>query len=281
MMKIIIVDDDKRAIKALADKLNVYDGADLVGTAYNGLDGLNLFAETRPDLMFLDIELPDISGIEFLERIDGIGDGRCRVVMYTAHGRYMLTAFRNKAFDYLMKPIDDNELHGILRRACIDRRPNMPPTRVAPHPDVTDIEVLDSDNEYMDEQDDAMDALYNEGIAKRTDGKFLVYTNNMDFRLIDIRDVGVFTYSHELRIWELTIADKHEPIRLKRNVNSDMILAISDSFVRISQKHIINIGYLIEVADNTCHFYPPFEKLEDVKVGRFYRRKLIDRFSSF
>jgi len=51
--------------------------------------------------------------------------------------------------------------------------------------------------------------------------------------------------------------------------------------VLVSQKHIINLGYLIEVADNTCHFYPPFEKLDDVKVGRFFRKKLIDRFSSF
>jgi two-component system, LytTR family, response regulator len=58
-------------------------------------------------------------------------------------------------------------------------------------------------------------------------------------------------------------------------------MELDDTLVRVSQKHIINLGYLIEVADNTCHFYPPFEKLDDVKVGRFFRKKLIDRFSSF
>lgn len=255
-MKIIIVDDEKMAANALADKLKEYDETELVGVAYNGMDGLKLLEEKQPDLMFLDVELPDISGIEFLERIDGMTDGRCRVVMYTAHGRYMLPAFRNKAFDFLLKPIEDNELRMILRRACIDRRPNL----------------------QHSESDIANN---NDGIAKRNDGKYLVYTNAVDFRLIDIRDIGVFTYDHELRVWEMTIAGKDDPIRLKRNVNSDMQLELNDALVRVSQKHIINLGYLIEVADNTCHFYPPFDKLSDVKVGRLFRKKLIDRFSSF
>lgn len=255
-MKIIIVDDEKMAANALADKLKEYDETELVGVAYNGMDGLKLLEEKQPDLMFLDVELPDISGIEFLERIDGMTDGRCRVVMYTAHGRYMLPAFRNKAFDFLLKPIEDNELRMILRRACIDRRPNL----------------------QHSESDIANN---NDGIAKRNDGKYLVNTNAVDFRLIDIRDIGVFTYNHELRVWEMTIAGKDDPIRLKRNVNSDMLLELNDALVRVSQKHIINLGYLIEVADNTCHFYPPFDKLSDVKVGRLFRKKLIDRFSSF
>lgn len=265
-MKIVIVDDEKKAVKALADKLKKYDGTDLVGVAYNGMDGLALLGEQHPDMLFLDVELPDISGLEFLERIEGMTDGRCRVVMYTAHGRYMLPAFRNKAFDYLMKPIDDSELRTILRRACIDRRPNVPMTEPLAHPS---------------ENSSTIETLNNDGIAKRNDGKYLVYTNAVDFRLVDIRDIGLFTYNHDLRVWEVTISGQAEPIRLKRNVNSDMILALNEALVRVSQKHIINLGYLIEVADNTCHFYPPFDKLDDVKVGRFFRKKLIDRFSSF
>ena len=264
-MKIIIVDDEKTAAKALADKLAQYDEVELAGIAHNGMDGLKMMNEQHPDLMFLDIELPDISGIEFLERIDGIQGKRCRVVMYTAHGRYMLSAFRNKAFDYLMKPIEDNELRAIIRRACID------------------IQQRTQDAVCTTGQQDnkTPTAHENDSITRRNDGKYLIYTNSVDFKLIDIRDIGVFTYNHELRVWEVTIADKKNPIRLKRNVNSDMILALNDILVRVSQKHIINLGYLMEVADNTCYFYPPFDNIEDVKVGRFFRKKLIDRFSSF
>lgn len=106
-MKIVIVDDDRAAADALAQKLSAFDETQLCGIALNGMDGLRLVNETRPDVLFLDIELPDISGIEFLERANILPQYKCRTVMYTAHDRFMLSAFRNKAFDYLMKPIDD------------------------------------------------------------------------------------------------------------------------------------------------------------------------------
>lgn len=232
MMRFVIVDDDKAAADALAKKLAAYDETELCGIAMNGLDGLRMINETRPDVLFLDIELPDISGIEFLEHVNCLPQYKCRTVMYTAHDRFMLSAFRNKAFDYLMKPIDDETTIG------------------------------DPDN----------------GIAYRNDGKFIVYTNSVDFRLVDIREIGVLAYNHDLRVWELTLAHQKTPIRLKRNVNGDMLLALNSQLVRVSQKHIINIGYLMEVTNNTCRFYPPFDKVEDVKVGRLFRKKLIDQF---
>ena len=265
MMNIVIVDDDRKAGEMLAEKLSHYDEATIKGIAINGADGMRLVQETQPDLLFLDIELPDISGLEFLERIDECSDGRCRVVMYTAHDRFMLSAFRNKAFDYLMKPIDDNELRGILRRACIDRR--TPAAAAKPTAATTG--------------SDTAEQLDQDGVARRNDGKFLFYTNTADFRLVDIRDVGVFAYNHDTRMWELTICGLSEPIKLKRNVNSDMILALNDSLIRVSQKHIINLSYLMEVADNTCRFFPPFDFVTDVKVGRQFRKKLIERFSGF
>ena len=264
-MNIVIVDDDRKAGDMLAEKLSHYDDTNIKGIAINGVDGMRLVMETQPDLLFLDIELPDISGIEFLERIDECSNGNCRVVMYTAHDRFMLSAFRNKAFDYLMKPIDDNELRGILRRACIERQTHTHISGSAtdtPNCDTT--EILDQD-----------------GVARRNDGKFLFYTNNTDFRLVDIRDVGVFAYNHDTRIWELTVCGLSEPIKLKRSVNSDMILALNDSLIRVSQKQIINMDYLMEVADNTCRFFPPFNFIADVKVGRQCRKKLIERFSGF
>ena len=55
MMNIVIVDDEKNCVEALADKLKQYDGTNVVGVAYNGMDGLKLMSEHRPDLMFLDV----------------------------------------------------------------------------------------------------------------------------------------------------------------------------------------------------------------------------------
>ena len=244
-MKIVIVDDDRAAADALAQKLSTFDETQLCGIALNGMDGLRLVNETRPDVLFLDIELPDISGIEFLERANILPQYKCRTVMYTAHDRFMLSAFRNKAFDYLMKPIDDTELRNIIRRVCIEMAG-------VPDADCTS--------------------------AAHQDGKFIVYTNSVDFRLVDIREIGVLTYNRELRLWEMTLSNQKAPIRLKRNVGSDALLSLNNQLVRVSQKHIINLGYLMEVTNNTCRFYPPFDKVEDVKVGRLFRKKLIDQF---
>lgn len=132
MMRFVIVDDDKAAANALAKKLAAYDETELCGIALNGLDGLRMINETRPDVLFLDIELPDISGIEFLEHVNCLPQYKCRTVMYTAHDRFMLSAFRNKAFDYLMKPIDDTELRNIVRRVCIEMAVRQTPSITTP-----------------------------------------------------------------------------------------------------------------------------------------------------
>lgn len=263
-MNILIVDDDRLAASDLASRLGAYDGVNVCGVAHNGTDGLHMLGETQPDLLFLDIELPDISGIDFLEIADGRTGGRCRTVMYTAHSRFMLPAFRGKAFDFLLKPVDDAELRTIMRRVMIDMQKQM---------------LRDSRRTARTTTTPAMPDTADDGISSRADGKCIVYTNAVDFRLVDMRDIGIFAYNHDVRQWELMVSGQTEPIRLRRSVNSDMILALSDSFVRVSQRHIINIAYLTEVADNTCHFYPPFDRINGVKVGRFFRKKLIERFS--
>lgn len=245
-MKVVIIDDDAEARHDLADKLKAYPDLEIAGTAANGLDGLRTVCEKEPELLFLDVQMPDISGIDFLERMDNATHGRCRVVMYSAYGKYMLPAFRNQAFDFLVKPIDPDELQTIMRRVYAERklRPQATP-------------------------------------ADRSEaGKFLLYTNTADFKLVNISDIGVFRYNHDARAWEAVVAGMHEPVRLKRNVNSSMLTAISHDFQQIHQRFIINMNYLIEVADNTCHFYPPFDGIDYVKVGRFYRQRLISRFSS-
>ena len=83
-MKTIIIDDNKDAARNLAEHLADYDEVSLAGIAYNGFDGLTMVSEHQPDLIFLDVQLPDISGLDFLDRVDIFTHGRCRVVMYTA-----------------------------------------------------------------------------------------------------------------------------------------------------------------------------------------------------
>lgn len=123
-MNAIIVDDTKTAIDALAEKLNKYSDITLAATATNGADGIELVKKYKPELLFLDMELPDMTGIDFLERLQQEPDYWCYVVIYTAYNDYMLPAFRNRAFDFLLKPIDDKELDTIMTRFYTDKRTN-------------------------------------------------------------------------------------------------------------------------------------------------------------
>lgn len=248
-MNVIIVDDTKEAIDSLAAKLGKYPRLTLAATAMNGEDGIDKVLKYKPELLFLDMELPDMTGIGFLERVKETSDFWCYVVIYTAYDDYMLPAFRNKVFDFLLKPIDDSDLDTIMERFFTDRAAGN-------------------------------DARRGAGQAKANGGKLLFYTNAVDFRLVQIRDICVFRYDHDARVWTVVAAGCDRPLRLKRNVNKDAILAIDDGFVQVSQKCIININYLLEVRDNICRFYPPFDGIDDVKVGRFFRRKLISRYNS-
>lgn len=245
MIQTIIIDDNKEAADNLAQHLKKYTHIKVTGVAYNGTDGLALVSKQKPALLFLDIELPDISGLDFLDRLDNETLGLCQVVVYTAYDAYILPAFRKRVFDVLLKPIDEKDLEGILQRVktCQEEKAK-------------------------------------QAIDKRSNNKLLFYTNTQDFRLVDKKDIGLFQYNHEVRCWEVIVAGSKSPIKLKRNVKSSMLVALDDHFIQVNQKFIINLNYLIEVVDNVCSFYPPFDQLDYVKVGCWYRRKLIDRFYS-
>lgn len=120
-MNAIIVDDTQAAIDNLVDKLQKYPDVSVVATAGTGEEGLDMIMRHKPDLLFLDVELPDMTGIEFLSQFNDLAEWPCHVVIYTAYTDYMLPAFRNKAFDFLLKPVDDKELDTVISRFYEER----------------------------------------------------------------------------------------------------------------------------------------------------------------
>lgn len=249
-MNAIIIDDMHSAIDNLVSKLKKYPDINLVGTAMRGEEGLDLIEKQKPELIFLDIKLPDMTGLEILEYMREMPNYYCYVVVYTAYNDYMLPAFRNRAYDFLLKPIDDKELDTIMRRF---------------YNDIPEIHE-------QSRQDD---------ILNPRNGKLLFYTNAVDFRLVQIRDICMFSYDHKSRAWTVVAAGCDKPIKLKRAVKRESLLALDSRFIQVSQSHIINLNYLLEVRDNMCCFYPPFDNINSVKVGRFFRRRLINSFNSF
>ncbi|MBP3842573.1 MAG: response regulator [Prevotella sp.] len=246
MFKVIIIDDERSAIDILSQKLNSRKGFTVAGTAQNGEQGLQLIKDEEPDIVFLDIEMPDMNGIDFMQKMEERGLW-CYVVMCTSYSEYVIRAFRNHAFDYLMKPVEDEELDMILQRIANEQKPQQQQSQ-------------------------------GNNISKHINDSLLFYLNTVDFQLIKIQDIGVFQYNHDQRVWEAVVANQQNPIRLKRNVTNETLLSLDGQFIQVNQKYIVNISCLMKVKDNYCHFYPPFDHISYVKVGRFFRKRLIERF---
>jgi DNA-binding NtrC family response regulator len=115
MIRLLFIDDDSGAQKTLR---MVLAGRCLVTPALTGEEGLALLAETEIDLVLLDINLPDIDGLELLERIMALPEPP-PVVMLTAYKeiRFVKQAIQAGAYDYIVKPYDLAELQGTIRRA--------------------------------------------------------------------------------------------------------------------------------------------------------------------
>jgi two-component system LytT family response regulator len=101
MIKCIIVDDEQHAIDILMHYISQTPFLQLVGTSTNPIEGLQLLTEHQPDLVFLDIQMPELSGMDFIKAING----KAKVILTTAYSEFALEGFELDVVDYLLKPI--------------------------------------------------------------------------------------------------------------------------------------------------------------------------------
>ncbi|MBK0381737.1 response regulator transcription factor [Pedobacter sp. SD-b] len=114
MIKAIILDDELRGSNLLAHKLGRFSSAIRVIANFNDpIVALDAIKELKPDVLFLDVEMPNLNGFQFLEHL---GAFNFEVIFVTAYHSYTLEALRVNALDYLMKPIDEDELELAISR---------------------------------------------------------------------------------------------------------------------------------------------------------------------
>ena len=119
-MKAILIDDEKHNIDNLWGLLNTYcPQVEVAGAAANADEGKVLIMQTRPDIIFLDIQMPRKSGFDLLKELSTYD---FEVIFVTAHDQYAIQAMRFAAVDYLLKPIDINELQSAVDRAIKRQR---------------------------------------------------------------------------------------------------------------------------------------------------------------
>ncbi len=116
MIKAIIVEDSELARIELVNLLSTNKAISIEGTAENGADAIKLINETNPDLIFLDIHLPDMDGFELLNEINAIP----QVIFTTAYDEYAIKSFEYNAVDYLLKPIKSNRLIQAIEKVQLE-----------------------------------------------------------------------------------------------------------------------------------------------------------------
>ena len=242
-----IVDDEPGAAEVLAADLRQLPGIGGVQTYPNYSDALDQLLISPCHLLFLDVEMRGMNGLDFLRTLQARGPLPFRVVFYTAHSNYLIDAVRNMAFDFLLKPYKKTELQTIIDRAR--RTPHILPA----HP---------------------LSGLGN----TLPGGRFAVQTI-CELLLLSLEDVFCFSPPVFCRHWEVRLVDGtvHQ---LHKSISAQYLCNLHPHFVRINLNMIINLTFLAAVENTSlrCRFYPPYEQ-EDAVVSRRYFRGLKERLN--
>jgi len=242
-ISVIIVDDDVLSIKRLSDDLATFSDISVITTSTSPTKAQKIIIEMQPDLIFLDIEMPEMSGIELLKRMQPDLHPEVKVVFYTAFNKYVLEALRASAFDYLLKPYMPDELSTIIERY----------------------------RSYTPQNTETLEQSLNKLLIQNN--VFAIQTFK-GLLLLSVEKVLLFQYTKEHNCWQILRSDDSKFYKLRSSISSKDLMAISKSFVQISQDCIINLNYLATVENKSliCVFYPPFDNIKRTASQRYFKK---------
>lgn len=208
-MKAIIIDDERLARKELTNLLADYPEIEIIGESHNADHAKKNIEALKPDLIFLDIQMPAKTGFDLLEELSFVPE----VVFTTAYDEYALKAFEVNAFDYLLKPIDKDRL-----RDCVNKL-----------------------NESAKEDQEIIDQEEEEDSTKRLSPNDQVFVKDGEkCWFVRLKDVSAFeSEGNYVRVY----FEKNKPLILKSLNNLEQRLD-SKSFFRANRKFIINLNWI-------------------------------------
>lgn len=203
-MKAIIIDDERLARQELKSLLAAYPEIQIVGEANNAETAIESIRLLKPDVIFLDIQMPGKNGFELLEEISGVPE----VVFVTAYDEYAIRAFEVNALDYLLKPVQPNRLAETVKK------------------------ILNKENiERSDTKEQSLPLNDNDQVFVK-DGEKCWFVKLSEVRLFESEGNYVRIYF-----------DKNRPLILRSLNNLDERLN-NRTFFRASRKHIINLKWV-------------------------------------
>lgn len=217
MISAILIDDDINLRNGMKGLLQLYaPQINIIGEADSVVSGVEAIESLKPQVVFLDIQLNDGTGFDILEKITALnGTTKTHIVFITAHEQYAIKAFRFSALDFLLKPVDPDELQKVIQKIKAE------------------IEKNDSSS-HID--------LLLENIRKKVDNfKRIALSTSDGIHLFDVSDI--IRCESEDNYTKFFIKNS-KPILISKTLKEYEELLTEHGFERIHQSHLINLNYL-------------------------------------
>jgi two-component system, LytTR family, response regulator len=244
MIRVLIVDDEPLARNALERVLRVRKDVDSVDSAADAFEALNFLQEKPYDVLLLDIRMPELSGIELVDRLKKRKLPVPSIIFVTAHNQHAVAAFEKHAVDYVLKPFSDDRIHNALDTAVHRSQSERAARFMELLPQLESLVAKSS------------------RIAIKTK-KSIVFIDPADVALVEAQGNYVLlqrlTGSYLLRESISTIAQKLEPY----------------GFIRIHRSILVNTSFVEEIHPwTTGEYILRIKGGKELAVSRTYKRNL-------
>ena len=257
-LRAVLVDDEQLARDELGYLLGQLGGVEVIGQAGNGLEALSTIDRLQPDVVFLDVQMPGLTGFEVARRLLE-GRGASHIIFVTAYDQHAIEAFEVNAVDYLLKPVDPARLELALDRA---RR------RIA-----TDRSAVDGQPAVSDAELEKIVRLVSERQSRR---ERLAIKVGERFLLVQADEV-VFASLVDEGI--AVVTDQHRGVSNYRTLDELQERLDSSTFWRVHRSHLVNINKIKEIVPWFSRNYilrMKDDKSTEIPVSRTQTRRLRD-----
>jgi len=232
MVRCITVDDEPLALDILADYVAKVPELSLVASTTNAIEALTLVQKGEVDLVFLDVQMPELTGIQFLKIING----KCDVILTTAYPQYALEGYELNVVDYLLKPIAFDRFYRSVQKVLNNLTSRTPLSAAPPSNEAVDFIFVKT--EHKIQRVDIDDIRYIEGlkdyISIFTATERIVTLQNMK-KMEDILPGNRFVRVHRSYIVAL---DKIASIERGRIFIEDKVIPVGDTYRDTFYKYI-------------------------------------------
>lgn len=264
-IRTVVVDDEPLARRGLVVRLAQFEHIDVIAECANGRDALEVILQQKPDLVFLDIQMPGLNGFDVLRKVSQESEHMPIVVFVTAYDQYAIRAFEVRALDYLLKPVDEERLEQALQRinhALDEQKEKAHQSKLVDLvSEMTGEDCEDILKRLADGQSLTTEA-YPEHIAIKESGEITrVATNSIEW--VDAAgDYMCIHASNETHILRRTMKE------LEKDLNPKI-------FQRIHRSAIVNLNQVEKLCSRqNGEYHLVLHNGEELKVSRSYKDKI-------